>query len=86
MLLADMMLKAPKGLSIVMMERLGPLTTGVDCSMEGDGALSVTWKDEQVYQEALKSWSRINENKNSNFLIITNHAGCGPDNQRQAYK
>jgi hypothetical protein len=46
MLLTEMMLKALEGLPIVMMEPLGPLTTGVDCSMEGDGALSVIWKDE----------------------------------------
>jgi hypothetical protein len=76
-----MMLKAPKGLSIVMMEYLGLLTTGIDCSMEGDGALSVIWKDEQVYQEALKSWLWINENQNLNLLIIINHAGYSPDNQ-----
>jgi hypothetical protein len=54
MILADMKLKAPEGLPIVVMERLGPFTTGVDCSAEGDGALSVTGKDEQAYQEAEK--------------------------------
>jgi hypothetical protein len=32
-----------------------------------------------VYQETLKSWSWINENKNSNFLIMMNHAGYGPN-------
>jgi hypothetical protein len=86
LLLANMTLIAPSGAPIVMMERLEGLTKAVDCSAEGDGELSVTWKDEEAYQRALKSWDWVNEKKEMQFLMIMNHDGCGPDNERNAYR
>ncbi|KAF8540240.1 hypothetical protein BDD12DRAFT_735181 [Trichophaea hybrida] len=86
LLLANMTLIAPSGLPIVMMERLEGLTAAVDCGAEGDGELSVTWKDDEAYKRALKSWDWINEDKELQFLMITNHDGCGPDNERNAYR
>ncbi|KAF8250476.1 hypothetical protein K440DRAFT_164112 [Wilcoxina mikolae CBS 423.85] len=86
LLLANMTLIAPSGLPIVMMERLEGLTAAVDCSAEGDGELGVTWKDDEAYKRALKSWDWINEDKELQFLMIMNHDGCGPDNERNAYR
>lgn len=93
LLLANITLRAPSGLPIVMMERLEALTSAVDCSAgggdgDGDGGneLSVTWTSDEAYAAALRSWEFINEDKELQFLIITNHKGCGPDKQRAAYR
>jgi hypothetical protein len=86
LLLANITLTAPDGMPMVMMERLEGLTTAVDCSTVGDGALGVTWKDKETYQEALNSWSWVNENSTNQFLVVVNHEGCGEDAQRAAYR
>jgi hypothetical protein len=86
LLLANMTLTAPSGLPIVMMERLEGLTTAVDCSIVGDGTLSVTWKDNATYYQALQSWNWVNENSTNQFLMVVNSDGCGEDSQRAAYR
>lgn len=89
LLLANITLRAPSGMPIVMMERLEALTSAVDCSAgggNGGNELSVTWTSDEAYAAALRSWEFINEDKELQFLIITNHKGCGPDKQRAAYR
>ncbi|KAI4278080.1 MAG: hypothetical protein L6R38_005321, partial [Xanthoria sp. 2 TBL-2021] len=84
LLLANMTLYAPDGLQIVMMERFEPLTSAVDCKGD-DGEMSLTFKSKEIYDHAIKTWSFINEAKNERFLLIANHDGCGPDDERQPY-
>jgi hypothetical protein len=86
LLLANMTLTAPSGMLIVMMERLEGLTTMVDCSVESDGVLGVTWKDNETYHKALESWGWVNEDATNQFLMVVNHDGCGADAQRAAYR
>lgn len=85
MVLANMVLKAPTGLPIVMMESFEPLTSAVECNGE-DNLLSVTFKSEDAMTWAGAKWDWVNEDANLNFLIITNHEGCNPVDQRQPYK
>ena len=82
--MADMTLYAPQGLQIVTMERFEPLTSSVECNAD-DHTMSLTFKSKEAYDHALKKWSFINENKDDKFLLIANHAGCGPEDQRQPY-
>ncbi|KAL8753730.1 MAG: hypothetical protein Q9184_005337 [Pyrenodesmia sp. 2 TL-2023] len=84
LLLANMTLYAPDGLQMVMMERFEPLTTAVDCNGD-DGSMSLTFKSPEAFQHALDTWSFINKDQEEKFLLIANHAGCGPDDERQAY-
>lgn len=82
---ANMTLYAPDGLPIVLMERFEGLTSAVDC--EGhDGAMSLTFNSMKAYKYALKIWSYINEDDDKQFLLIANHDGCGPEDERQPYK
>lgn len=67
------------------MERFEGLTLAVDCKGD-DGAMSLTFKSGEAYTYALKTWQYINEDDDKQFLLIANHAGCGPDDQRQPYK
>lgn len=85
LLLANMTLYAPEGLPIVLMERFEGLTSAVDCKGD-DGAMSLTFKSKEAYEYALKAWQYINEDEHKQFLLIANHDGCGPDDERQPYK
>ena len=77
-------LTAPDGLPIVLMEKFDHLTKAVDCN-GADGVLSLTFIDQQSYNYAISKWSYINEDSHARFLLITNHEGCGPADQRQPY-
>jgi hypothetical protein len=80
-----MTLYAMEGLPIVMMERFEGLTTAVDCKGD-DGQMSLTFRSKTAYEKAIASWAYINEDTEKQFLMITNHDGCGPRYERQAYK
>ncbi|KAL8795435.1 MAG: hypothetical protein Q9195_002024 [Heterodermia aff. obscurata] len=80
-----MTLYAPDGLPIVLMERFEGLTSAVDCKGD-DGAMSLTFNSKKAYEYALKIWGYINEDDDKNFLLIANHDGCGPKDERQPYK
>ena len=79
-----MTLYAPDGLQIVMMERFETLTSKVDCKGD-DGEMSLTFKSKAAFKHALKTWAFINKSAEKRFLLIANHAGCGPDDERQPY-
>lgn len=83
-LLANMTLYAPDGQQIVMMESFEGLTSAVDCKGD-DGVMSLTFTSKDAFNAALGKWSVINERVEDSFLLIANHDGCGPDDQRQAY-
>ena len=79
-----MTLYAPDGLQMIMMERFEGLTSAVDCKGD-DGTMSLTFKSKDAFEHALKTWTYINEKEEDKFLLIANHDGCGPDDQRQPY-
>lgn len=83
-LLANMTLYAPDGQQIVMMESFEGLTSAVDCEGD-DGSMSLTFMSKDAFNAAVEKWSVINEKDEDTFLLIANHDGCGPDDQRQAY-
>lgn len=66
------------------METFEGLTKEVDCNGK-DGRLSITFQDKQAFEYAIGKWSYINEDADTQFILITNHDGCGPDEERQAY-
>lgn len=79
-----MTLHASDGLDIVMMENFEGLTKKVDCKGD-DGSMSLTFKSEEAFNQALKKWSFIKDSEEERFLLIANHDGCGPDDERQPY-
>jgi hypothetical protein len=84
-LLANMTLYADDSPLLVMMEDFDGLTSSVDCNDE-DGFLGLTFKSKRAYDYALKKWDFINQNEEASFVMITNHQGCGPDDERAPYK
>ena len=69
---------------MILLEEFDGLTTAVDCHGD-DGMMSLSFKSQDAFNYALKTWNFINEKEESKFLVIANHAGCGPDDQRQPY-
>ena len=82
--MANMTLFAPDGLEMIMMERFEGLTTHVDCKGD-DGEMSLTFKSKQAFDYAMQTWSHINKKVEDKFILIANHDGCGPDDERQSY-
>ena len=80
-----MTLYASDGLPIVLMERFEGLTSKVDCKGD-DGSMSLVFNSKAAYDYALKTWQYINDKDDEQFLLIANHDGCGPDDERQPYK
>ncbi|ODH50984.1 hypothetical protein GX48_02945 [Paracoccidioides brasiliensis] len=83
--LADMTLYADPNMPIVMMEAFEGLTSAVDCD-GNDGRISLTFQSTDAFNYAIKSWSYINEVTDRQFLMIANHDGCGPADERQSYR
>ena len=79
-----MTLYPPNGMLLVLLEQFDHLTSAIDCQGD-DGNMSLTFKSPDIFQYALKAWGSINAKANNTFLLIANHLGCGPDEQRQAY-
>lgn len=80
-----MTLHAPDGLEIVLMEKFEGLTKKLDCNGD-DGSLSLTFKSKEAFGQALQKWNFINQGEDKNFILIANHDGCGPDDERQPYQ
>ncbi|KAI4102079.1 MAG: hypothetical protein L6R37_004586 [Teloschistes peruensis] len=80
-----MTLHAPDGLPIILMERFEGLTSAVDCKGD-DHKMSLTFKTQEAYDYALKTWQIINEDDDKQFLLIANHNACSPEDERQPYK
>lgn len=79
-----MTLYAPDGLQMVSMERFETLTSAVNC--KGDqGAMSLTFKSQDAFNYAVGQWNHINAAPEKKFLLIANHNGCGPADERQPY-
>ena len=79
-----MTLYAPDGLQMIMMERFEGLTSSVDCN--GDkGTMSLTFKSEAAFSYAVQQWNYINSAPSKKFLLIANHDGCSPADERQPY-
>ena len=79
-----MTLYAEDGLQIVLMERFDSLTKSVDCKGD-DGTMSLTFDSQAAFDYAKKVWGFINQSEEQKFLLIANHEGCGPDDERQPY-
>lgn len=82
--LANMTLQAPPDLPIVLLERFDHMTNDIDCKGD-DGEMSLTFKSEYAYRQASNAWKYLNEHDGHRFLLIANHEGCGPGDERQAY-
>lgn len=79
-----MTLNAPKGQRMVLMEHFDELTSDRICN-EDTGHLILTFKSKAAYKHALESWSHVKGDSNEQFIMMTNHDGCGPQYERQPY-
>ena len=80
-LLANLTLHAQDGLPIVLLERLN---VSVGCRDE-EGTLALTFGSTEAFEYAKEQWGYVKKAVDGRFLLIANHDGCGPDDQRQSY-
>lgn len=83
-LVANITLQQNPGLPIVLLERFEHLTADVDCRGRS-GHISLTFTSENTFRQALKAWRYINDHADHQFLLIANHDGCAPEDDRQPY-
>ena len=69
------------GRQLVSMERFEGLTKKVDC----DETMSLEFVNKDAFDYAIHAWGWVNENEDDNFVMIANHDGCGPDQERVPY-
>ncbi|KAF8475514.1 hypothetical protein BDZ91DRAFT_788213 [Kalaharituber pfeilii] len=84
-MIANMTLYSPNGIPVIMMERFEGLTKAVDCEVKTDGFISLTLSDEKGFQHAREAWDWINQGEDDEFIMITDHDGCAPEEERKAY-
>ena len=82
--MANMTLFAPDGLLMVLLEHFDHLTSAIDCQGD-DGQMSLTFNSQKAFNYAIDAWDHVNDNADGKFLLIANHPGCGPDEERQGY-
>ena len=80
-MLANMTIFMADGRQLVSMERFEGLTKKVDC----DETMSLEFVDKAAFDYAIHAWGWVNENEDDNFVMIANHDGCGPDQERVPY-
>lgn len=83
-LVANITLKEMPGLPLVLLERFEHLTARVDCRGKS-GHISLTFTSGDTFEEALKAWRYVNDHVGQQFLLIANHDGCAPEDDRQPY-
>ena len=69
---------------MVLLEHFDHLTSAIDCQGD-DGEMSLTFNSQKAYDYALNAWDHVNDDADGKFLLIANHRGCGPDEERQGY-
>lgn len=85
-MMANMTLFAPGGVPIILMERFEGLTKEVDCSIEQDGSIGLTLLDQKGFEYAKNAWDWINAGDDDEFIMVTDHEGCAPGDERKAYQ
>ena len=82
--LVNVNLHSSNGREIVNTESFEHLILSFDC-IERDGAISITFNSDEAFQNAVKIWSQATHDEGDDFLLVTNHGGCGPAEERQPY-
>ncbi|KAG0638745.1 hypothetical protein HOY80DRAFT_1046947 [Tuber brumale] len=82
---ANMTVNAPKGKKLLLMEKFNDFTKEMDYTTAGDGKLSVTLKERRTYNYVYWIWGWLNMSDRNEFIMITNHKGCGPENERTCH-
>ena len=69
---------------MVLLEHFDHLTKAIDCQGD-DGQMSLTFNSQKAFDHAVEAWDHVNDNADGKFLLIANHPGCGPEEERQGY-
>jgi hypothetical protein len=66
----------------IVLEDLEPALTSISCNLHSTQTiLEFTLGDSDLFQRSRDAWS-----KERSLLVVTNHPGCNPENERGVYK
>ena len=66
---------------IVSMERFKPMLKSVEC---GEKTV-LEFESREDFEYAIRAWDWINEDETHSFILVADHPGCGPDDERQPF-
>ncbi|KAK2765012.1 hypothetical protein FQN54_008711 [Arachnomyces sp. PD_36] len=66
---------------IVSMERFKPMLKSVEC---GEKTV-LEFESKEDFEYATRAWGWVNEDETHNFILVADHPGCGPDDERQPF-
>lgn len=68
---------------ILATERFANKLKTVNCGQNKD--LTIEFNDQASLEEAKAEWNWVNRNTKNTFVLVTNHKGCSPDEERVPY-
>lgn len=66
---------------IVSMERFKPMLKSVQC---GEKTI-LEFNTREDFEYAIRAWDWVNEDETHSFVLVADHPGCGPDDERQPF-
>lgn len=67
---------------VINMEIFGDELQTVDCTPP---EVFLGFKAKEAFEAAKQKWGWVDEKEEHHFVLVMNHAKCGPENQRKAY-
>lgn len=81
-IMANMTIIMQDGRQLVSMERFEPMTKRVRCGEK----MMLEFVSRDALEYAVKAWNWVNDEKESSFVMVANHEGCGVRRERVPYK
>lgn len=66
---------------IVSMERFRPMLKSVQC---GEKTI-LEFESREDFEYAIRAWDWVNEDETRSFILVADHPGCGPGDERQPF-
>lgn len=66
---------------IISMERFKPMLKSVQC---GEKTV-LEFESREDFEYAIRAWDWVNEDETHSFILVADHPGCGPDDERQPF-
>lgn len=80
--MANLTIIMQDGRQLVSMERFEPMTTRVRCGEK----MVLEFASKEALEHAVVAWNWVNDEKESSFVMVANHEGCGSREERVPYK
>lgn len=77
-----MTLLSTDGKPLINMESFEDSTKSVECGEQ----MKLEFVSKEAFDSAVASWGWVNEDETHEFIMIANHRGCSPEDERTPYQ